>query len=159
MLVWHQNQWCLWNFVQRRHKWVRHWQSLRQRHMYQCHWWIRVCMWWRLWAWGNDGMWRYVKWCLHLHRAACVFPSDYNSFSFCPCADINECAQNPLLCAFRCVNVVGSYECKCPTGYVLREDKRMCKGTAVKSSHSLTQLSQSWSIYWKVLVENKQSTS
>lgn len=46
--------------------------------------------------------------------------------------DINECAQNPLLCAFRCVNVVGSYECKCPTGYVLREDRRMCKGTAAE---------------------------
>lgn len=43
-------------------------------------------------------------------------------------ADINECAQNPLLCAFRCVNTYGSYECKCPDGYVLREDKRMCKG-------------------------------
>lgn len=46
--------------------------------------------------------------------------------------DINECAQNPLLCAFRCVNTFGSYECKCPTGYVLREDRRMCKGTMVK---------------------------
>lgn len=46
--------------------------------------------------------------------------------------DINECAQNPLLCAFRCVNVVGSYECKCPTGYVLREDRRMCKGTVAE---------------------------
>lgn len=44
--------------------------------------------------------------------------------------DINECAQNPLLCAFRCVNGIGSYECKCPTGYVLREDKRMCKGNS-----------------------------
>lgn len=46
-----------------------------------------------------------------------------------PVADINECALNPLLCAFRCVNVQGSYECKCPTGYILREDGRMCKGT------------------------------
>lgn len=45
-------------------------------------------------------------------------------------ADINECALNPLLCAFRCVNVLGSYQCKCPTGYILREDGRMCKGTA-----------------------------
>lgn len=43
------------------------------------------------------------------------------------CEDINECAQNPLLCAFRCVNTYGSYECKCPAGYVLREDRRMCK--------------------------------
>lgn len=47
-----------------------------------------------------------------------------------PVTDINECALNPLLCAFRCVNVLGSYECKCPTGYILREDGRMCKGTA-----------------------------
>lgn len=42
--------------------------------------------------------------------------------------DVNECIQNPLLCAFRCVNTYGSYECKCPAGYVLREDRRMCRG-------------------------------
>uniref|UniRef100_A0A8C5I4Y5 Fibrillin-2-like n=1 Tax=Gouania willdenowi TaxID=441366 RepID=A0A8C5I4Y5_GOUWI len=42
--------------------------------------------------------------------------------------DINECSQNPLLCAFRCVNTFGSYECMCPAGYVLREDLRMCRG-------------------------------
>lgn len=53
----------------------------------------------------------------------------FTILSFLLSSDINECAQNPLLCAFRCVNVVGSYECKCPTGYVLREDRRMCKGT------------------------------
>lgn len=50
--------------------------------------------------------------------------------------DINECSQNPLLCAFRCVNTVGSYECKCPAGYVLREDRRMCKGKAVVNTHT-----------------------
>ncbi|XP_006007076.2 fibrillin-2 [Latimeria chalumnae] len=43
------------------------------------------------------------------------------------CEDINECAENPLLCAFRCMNTYGSYECTCPVGYVLREDRRMCK--------------------------------
>lgn len=107
------------------------------------------------------GQWWHVKVCelITLPSGGLYVPSVCNSFSFYPCPDINECAQNPLLCAFRCVNVVGSYECKCPTGYVLREDKRMCKGTAVKPSRSLTQLSQLWSIYWKVLVENKQSTS
>ncbi|MEJ1276576.1 hypothetical protein NN561_007482 [Cricetulus griseus] len=41
--------------------------------------------------------------------------------------DINECAQNPLLCAFRCMNTFGSYECTCPVGYALREDQKMCK--------------------------------
>ncbi|KAF5913479.1 hypothetical protein HPG69_017097 [Diceros bicornis minor] len=45
-----------------------------------------------------------------------------------PCGnDINECAQNPLLCAFRCMNTFGSYECTCPIGYALREDQKMCK--------------------------------
>lgn len=47
--------------------------------------------------------------------------------------DINECAQNPLLCAFRCMNTFGSYECTCPVGYALREDQKMCKG---KEGHS-----------------------
>lgn len=45
-----------------------------------------------------------------------------------PITDINECAQNPLLCAFRCVNTIGGYECKCPTGYILRQDGKMCRG-------------------------------
>lgn len=54
-----------------------------------------------------------------------------------PNPDVNECIQNPLLCAFRCVNTFGSYECKCPTGYVLREDRRMCRG---KAPTSLSQL-------------------
>ncbi|XP_043562346.1 fibrillin-2-like [Chiloscyllium plagiosum] len=40
---------------------------------------------------------------------------------------INECAQNPLLCAFRCINTFGSYECTCPAGYTLREDGKMCR--------------------------------
>ncbi|KAK4816339.1 hypothetical protein QYF61_015653 [Mycteria americana] len=43
------------------------------------------------------------------------------------CEDINECAQNPLLCAFRCINTYGFYECTCPVGYELREDQKMCK--------------------------------
>lgn len=43
-------------------------------------------------------------------------------------SDVNECSQNSLLCAFRCVNTFGSYECMCPAGYVLRDDQRMCRG-------------------------------
>lgn len=56
--------------------------------------------------------------------------SSYGLLTNCFCfdTDLNECAQNGLLCAFRCVNTYGSYECKCPAGYILREDRRMCKG-------------------------------
>ncbi|XP_039615423.1 fibrillin-2 isoform X1 [Polypterus senegalus] len=43
------------------------------------------------------------------------------------CEDINECTYNPLLCAFRCINTYGSYECICPVGYILREDRQMCR--------------------------------
>lgn len=50
-------------------------------------------------------------------------------------SDVNECSLNPLLCAFRCVNTFGSYECKCPVGYVLREDRRMCKGKDVINTY------------------------
>lgn len=50
---------------------------------------------------------------------------------FASFSDINECALNPLLCAFRCVNTFGSYECMCPAGYVLREDQRMCRGEKI----------------------------
>lgn len=49
-------------------------------------------------------------------------------YSVLSCVDINECAQNPLLCAFRCINTYGFYECTCPVGYELREDQKMCRG-------------------------------
>ncbi|CDQ92861.1 unnamed protein product [Oncorhynchus mykiss] len=43
------------------------------------------------------------------------------------CEDVNECAISPLLCAFRCINTFGGYECMCPGGYTLRENQRMCQ--------------------------------
>lgn len=99
---------------------------------------------------SSPGRWWRVKVCPVELRPAHLFPSvftflcrSHDLFLPCPCADINECAQNPLLCAFRCVNVVGSYECKCPTGYILREDGRMCKGTAARW---LTHCSQALSV-------------
>lgn len=73
--------------------------------------------------------------------------------------DINECSQNPLLCAFRCVNTFGSYECMCPGGYVLRDDQRMCRGEKEQqisdffssfSSDSLTHLKH----YLKVCIQD-----
>lgn len=60
--------------------------------------------------------------------------------------DINECTVNPLLCAFRCVNTFGSYECMCPAGYVLREDQRMCRGEKL------------YSVLRKAIITNYHST-
>ncbi|POI32120.1 hypothetical protein CIB84_004128, partial [Bambusicola thoracicus] len=70
--------------------------------------------------------------CLTLEMANSIGHAGmYDAFSYTEIHNeqkhVNECIQNPLLCAFRCVNTFGSYECKCPAGYVLREDRRMCK--------------------------------
>ncbi len=63
----------------------------------------------------------------YIHKVV-VFSYDLCVHLYSVCSDINECAVNPLLCAFRCINTFGSYECMCPTGYVLRDDNRMCRG-------------------------------
>lgn len=46
------------------------------------------------------------------------------------CRDIDECMyeQDPV-CSQTCSNTVGSYQCGCMTGYVLRPDGRSCKPT------------------------------
>uniref|UniRef100_A0A8U7NV94 Uncharacterized protein n=1 Tax=Corvus moneduloides TaxID=1196302 RepID=A0A8U7NV94_CORMO len=68
-------------------------------------------------SWGDTGLGdRAVCGCV---KRRFPFP-DVNEY-------INECSLNPLLCAFRCINTFGSYECTCPSGYALREDRRMCR--------------------------------
>lgn len=44
--------------------------------------------------------------------------------------DIDECSQSiGKLCAFQCVNVVGSYHCACPPhGYVMSANGHTCTG-------------------------------
>ena len=42
-------------------------------------------------------------------------------------ADINECEElRP--CQAGCDNTIGSYQCKCPTGFQLISDGRSCEG-------------------------------
>lgn len=47
-------------------------------------------------------------------------------------ADIDECERNPLLChGGTCLNTDGSFECECPTGYVLSNDASVCQGKKI----------------------------
>ncbi|XP_031629327.1 low-density lipoprotein receptor-related protein 4 isoform X2 [Contarinia nasturtii] len=51
------------------------------------------------------------------------------------CTDIDECqfTVDPV-CSQKCINTVGSFQCSCTNGYILRPDLRTCKalGGAVK---------------------------
>ena len=42
--------------------------------------------------------------------------------------DIDECLDNNGNCSNDCVNTEGSYYCKCPAGYHLQPNNRICKG-------------------------------
>jgi len=48
------------------------------------------------------------------------------------CEDINECFETMGLCEHTCTNLDGSYQCECPTGLMLRNDRKTC-GTACYS--------------------------
>ena len=42
--------------------------------------------------------------------------------------DIDECLDNNGECSLYCINTVGSYYCKCPTGYILQSNQHDCEG-------------------------------
>ena len=59
--------------------------------------------------------------------------------------DIDECATDNAGCGQICVNLTGSYECKCNAGYLLAEDAHACTGKTFQymdeiQSHNLACL-------------------
>ena len=42
--------------------------------------------------------------------------------------DINECSEGTSGCSHICNNIVGSYNCMCPTGYQLASNNHTCMG-------------------------------
>ena len=46
------------------------------------------------------------------------------------CADVDECAMNPDLCANgQCINFPGGYRCECDMGFAATDHDHTCTGT------------------------------
>jgi len=43
------------------------------------------------------------------------------------CVDEDECRKGTARCKHSCLNVIGSYVCRCYPGFLLDPDKRSCK--------------------------------
>ena len=44
--------------------------------------------------------------------------------------DVNECENSNGGCSHTCLNLPGSYECRCPSGSTLAANKKTCTGIA-----------------------------
>ena len=54
--------------------------------------------------------------------------NDYSVLHFSTYTDVNECEEETHLCSDICENIIGSYTCDCPIGFMLGQDNRLCKG-------------------------------
>uniref|UniRef100_A0A914DQL4 Metalloendopeptidase n=1 Tax=Acrobeloides nanus TaxID=290746 RepID=A0A914DQL4_9BILA len=64
------------------------------------------------------------------NRLKLVFQSDASmersGFTVNYVADLNECAKENAGCSHICENKLGSYECRCPSGFTLAENRHKC---------------------------------
>ena len=59
--------------------------------------------------------------------SSCIIPQGLHLQSlFFSLPDLDECATGSHGCENECVNVIGSYQCRCPRGQFLDEEGRMC---------------------------------
>lgn len=47
--------------------------------------------------------------------------------------DIDECSESKSGCSHICVNLPGSFECRCPAGLSLGTNKKTCSGLSANS--------------------------
>lgn len=86
----------------------------------------RAASWWWRTVWVS-GQQIHPHWKPHFKTIRWVHVCIVNLFS--PPTDIDECERNPLLCqGGTCINTEGSYECECPTGYLLSSYGSVCEG-------------------------------
>ena len=54
-------------------------------------------------------------------------------------SDVDECSAEKGNCDHYCQNSIGSFECSCRTGYMLRSDGKMCAGIHIyRNKNSMT---------------------
>lgn len=66
---------------------------------------------------------------LHVHNVQCTN-------SILTSVDVDECAQDNILCDQICMNTFGSYECSCEPGYRLSGEA--CEGKNSNNSNGVT---------------------
>jgi len=47
--------------------------------------------------------------------------------------DIDECSEDIDGCSDMCNNTLGSFDCSCIAGFMLKEDRRTCEGLLIAS--------------------------